>query len=189
MLFCRSRRRLKRNRSSSRPEINVREAHCSLRASMCLVDIINRRPQRLQRPVFAPGTHCVGARQQPGQVCLAHAERQLANVLAVAHQDISGSSPRISSIPMASSKSWRPAASRRGTAPPHVALLAAMRSLRSAISLWFIDPPHTHENSANSSLERSKNRCALPTLSPGRPASCRRLSFAASANAERGCAR
>ena len=43
-----------------------------------------------------------------------------------------------SSIPMASSKSWRPAASRRGTAPPHVALLAAMRSMRSAISLLFI---------------------------------------------------
>ena len=50
MLFCRSRRRLKRSRSSSRPEM---EAHCSLRASMCLVDISNRRPQRLQRATFA----------------------------------------------------------------------------------------------------------------------------------------
>ena len=29
------------------------EAHCSLRASMCLVDISNRRPQRPQRATFA----------------------------------------------------------------------------------------------------------------------------------------
>jgi transposase InsO family protein len=79
-------------------------------------------------------------------------------------------------------------ASMAGCAP-HVALRAAMRSMRLAISLLFIDPPHTHEKLANSSLERSKNRCASPTLSPVKPASCRTLSFAASANAELGCAR
>ena len=76
-----------------------------------------------------------------------------------------------------------------GPFPSHMALRAARRSMRSAISWLLIDPPHTHENSASSSLERSKNRCASSTLSPVKPASRRALSLAASANAELGCAR
>ena len=67
---------------------------------------------------------------------------------------------------------------RLGAGPPLLlALRAATRSMRSAISLLLIDPPHTHENSASSSLERSKNRCASPTLSPVKPASRRTLSL------------
>jgi hypothetical protein len=71
--------------------------------------------------------------------------------------------------------------------PSHVALRAARRSMRSAISWLLIDPPHTHENSASSSLERSKNRCASATLLCARPAWRKILSWAASANAEAGC--
>ena len=57
--------------------------------------------------------------------------------------------------------------------PPHMTLRAAMRSMRSAISLLLIDPPHAHENSASSSLESSKNRCASPTLPLLKPAAYR----------------
>ena len=73
--------------------------------------------------------------------------------------------------------------------PPHMTLWAAMRSIRSAISLPSIDPPQAHENSASSSLESSKNRCASPTLPLLKPAAYRTLSCAASANGGPGCER
>ena len=47
-----------------------------------------------------------------------------------------------------------------GPLPPHVALLAAMRSMRSAISLLFIDPPHTPENSAKIPLWKDRRTVA-----------------------------
>ena len=51
--------------------------------------------------------------------------------------------------------------------PPHMTLWAAMRSIRSAISLPSIDPPQAHENSASSSLESSRNRCAFAAPQAG----------------------
>ena len=78
---------------------------------------------------------------------------------------------------------------QRNRSLPHMTLWAAMRSIRSAISLPSIDPPQAHENSASSSLESSKNRCASPTLPLLKPAAYRTLSCAASANGEPGCER